>query len=130
MSLQVRVQGQALRFILVGVGAALTHWLCAVLVLRWLDPLLANVVGFGCAFPVSFIGHWRWSFRQQGARGAQALPRFAAVAVSGFAANELLLAGLLRGGWLPAQVALGLSLVLVALATFLLSRHWAFVARH
>jgi putative flippase GtrA len=127
VSLATRVV--ALRFVIVGVAAALTHWLVAVLVMHWLTPLLANVVGFGCAFPVSFAGHWRWSFREQGADWRQALPRFALVACSSFAGNEALFAALLAlTGW-PAPATLGLTLLLVASATFLLSRHWAFARR-
>jgi putative flippase GtrA len=120
---------QASRFIVVGAAAALTHWLVAVALMHWWPPLLANIVGFGCAFPVSFVGHWRWSFHGQGARWMDALPRFALVALSAFAANEGLYALALRWkGWTP-EVALVAVLLAVAGGTFAFSRAWAFRAR-
>lgn len=125
MSLRTRVQ--ALRFVIVGATAAVVHWVAAVTAM-WLGvpALAANVVGFGCAFPVSFSGHWRWSFHEQGARWQQALPRFALVAIGSFCGNEALFALLLRlSGW-PPPLALGITLLAVASATFVLSRRWAF----
>lgn len=120
---------QASRFIVVGASAALTHWLVAVALMRWWPPLLANVAGFGCAFPVSFIGHWRWSFHEQGARWLDALPRFALIALSAFAANEWLYALALRWDrWTP-PVALVAVLLAVAGGTFAFSRAWAFRSR-
>lgn len=121
---------QALRFVVVGAAAAATHWVCAVAAMHWLVPLAANVVGFACAFPVSFAGHFHWSFRGRGAHWAHALPRFLAVALSSFAGNELLYAVLLR--WLPwpPEALLVITLLVVALSTFLLSRGWAFARRH
>lgn len=107
-------------------AAALTHWSVAVLALPWCSPLWANVLGFAVAFQVSFLGHWRWSFRQQNARWQQALPRFAVVASTSFGCNELMLAGLLRWTAWPVPVSLALVLVAVASLTFVLSRFWAF----
>ena len=121
---------QALRFVVVGAAAAATHWVCAVAAMHWLPPLWANVAGFCCAFPVSFAGHFHWSFRGRGARWSRALPRFLAVALSSFAANELLYAALLRGLPWPPEASLVLTLLVVALSTFLLSRGWAFVRHH
>lgn len=123
-------QVQLLRFVVVGASAALTHWLVAVLAMRVMDALLANVVGFAMAFPVSFVGHWRWSFHEQGARWPDALPRFALVACSSFSGNELLFATLLRLTDWPGPLALALTLLLVAAATFVASRSWAFARRH
>lgn len=121
---------QVLRFVIVGASATLTHWLVAVLAMQAVAALLANVIGFMAAFPVSFAGHWRWSFRDHGAAWHHALPRFALVACSSFAGNELLFATLLHlTGW-PAPVTLALTLLLVASATFVLSRSWAFARRH
>lgn len=114
-------------FGLVGASAAAVHfgvvWL---LVSQWqLPALLANVLGFATAFGVSFLGHHRLSFAAQRASGRQALPRFALVALLGFASNELLYALLLSLG-MEYRLALVLVLVAVAAMTWLLSRHWAF----
>ena len=121
---------QALRFIVVGTAAAATHWLAAMVAMLWLPPLVANVLGFCTAFPVSFAGHHRWSFHGRGTSWGRALPRFALVALSSFAGNELLYAVLLR--WMSAYpgLALAITLVAVAASTFALSRGWAFARRH
>ena len=117
---------QALRFAMVGASAAVTHWVCAVIAMHCVVPLVANVVGFACAFWVSFAGHFHWSFRGHGAHWAHALPRFLAVALSSFAGNELLYAALLRWTSWPPQASLVVTLLAVAVSTFVLSRGWAF----
>jgi putative flippase GtrA len=118
-------------FGLVGASAAAVHisvvWL---LVSQWqLAALVANVLGFLLAFAVSFVGHQRLSFAAQQASVRQALPRFALVALLGFAVNEMLYALLLAAG-LEYRFALLLVLLAVAVMTWLLSRFWAFRASH
>lgn len=91
-------------------------------------PLVANGVAFGVAFGVSFGGH-RWlTFAAQRAPLAQALRRFALVAVGGFGLNEALYAGLLWAGW-DYRLALVTVLVAVAAVTYAASRWWAFRGR-
>ena len=92
-------------------------------------PRLHRILA-GDKFPVSFAGHFHWSFRGHGALWLHALPRFAAVALSSFAGNELLYAALLA--WTPWHpgVSLFITLLVVAASTFALSRGWAFVKRH
>lgn len=88
-------------------------------------PLAANVAAFCTAFVVSFSGH-RWlTFAALRAPLAQALRRFAAVAVGSFALNELLYALLLWAGW-DYRLALLSVLVAVAVLTYAASRWWAF----
>jgi putative flippase GtrA len=120
---------QALRFIVVGATSAATHWVCAMIAMLWLPPLVANVVGFACAFPVSFTGHYRWSFHGRGARWFEALPRYLLVALSSFAGNEMLYAALLAGTPLHPGVSLFITLLAVAVSTFLFARGWAFARR-
>jgi len=114
----------------VGASAAAVHFGVVVLVVKLLElaPLLANVLGFMLAFGVSFVGHHRLSFAAQQASGRQALPRFAMVALLGFASNELMYAVLLGLG-VEYRLALFLVLLAVAVVTWLLSRHWAFKRR-
>jgi len=114
----------------VGASAAAVHFGVVVLAVKLLDlaPLLANVLGFMLAFCVSFVGHHRLSFAAQQASGRQALPRFALVALLGFASNELMYAVLLGLG-VEYRLALFLVLLAVAAMTWLLSRHWAFKRR-
>ena len=85
--------------------------------------------GFVVAFGVSFAGH-RWlSFQDAGTSLWQSLRRFAVTALAGFAANEVIFVGLLRGLGLPSFLALFLALVLASAQTFVLSRLWAFRRR-
>lgn len=114
----------------VGASAAAVHFGVVLLAVQHLAlaPLWANVLGFMLAFCVSFLGHHRLSFAAQQASRRQALPRFALVALLGFASNELMYALLLSLG-LEYRLALFLVLVAVAAMTWLLSRHWAFKGR-
>ncbi len=116
-------------FIAVGSAAALTHLTVVAIVVELfgLNPLAANVIGFGVAFLVSFSGHARWTFPLSLERYAAARTRFFAVACTGFVLNQAAYAEALHlfGSryYLPALAAV---LVGVAVATFLLSKLWAF----
>ncbi len=120
---------QIVIFIAVGAAAAFTHLtvVAAAVELMALRPLAANVFGFGIAFFVSFTGHSRWTFPIEPERFAAARMRFFAVALTGFALNQTAYAQALRftgpDYYLPA---LGAVLLGVAVATFLLSKLWAF----
>jgi len=116
-------------FIAVGCAAALTHLSVVALVVELfgLPPLGANVIGFGVAFFVSFAGHARFTFPVSPDRLASARLRFFGVAFAGFAINQAAYAELLRTFgptyYLPMLAAVILG---VAVATFLLSKLWAF----
>ncbi len=116
-------------FIAVGTGAAFTHLsvVAATVELMALRPLAANAIGFGVAFFVSFTGHSRWTFPIGRERLAAARMRFLAVALTGFAVNQTAYAQALQltgqDYYLPVLAAVILG---VAVATFLLSKLWAF----
>ncbi len=113
-------------FVVVGASAALTHLAVFALVEPAVWPEVANAAGFGVAFVVSFAGH-RWlSFQDADTSLWQSLRRFAVTALAGFAANEVIFVGLLRGLGLPSLLALFIALVLASAQTFVLSRLWAF----
>lgn len=116
-------------FLVVGSAAAATHMGVFELTKAHLWPELANAVGFGVAFVVSFAGHRRLSFQDAGTGFWQSLRRFAATALAGFVANELMFVALLRGLNLPDWLALFFALVFASAQTFLLSRFWAFRRR-
>ncbi len=116
-------------FIAVGSTAALTHLTAVAIVVELfgLKPLAANVIGFCVAFLVSFGGHARFTFPLSPDRYAAARTRFFAVACTGFILNQAAYAEALHlfgpRYYLPA---LAVVLVGVAVATFLLSKLWAF----
>ena len=115
-------------FTIVGALAALTHYIVAVGFEHsaLLTPSHANIAGFIAAFPVSYIGHRKFSFAKHSAKHFEALPRFLSVAVLGFLANQTLVLNGLQYTKLPFWLVLGLVMVIVAICTYLLSHHWAF----
>ena len=119
---------QPLQFVLVGGCAAATHLAVVALLvqLTQMAPLVANVLAFLVAFVVSYNGHALLTFA--GARGWMVVARYFAVACLSFVANELLYA--LALDWLHWHYLWSLAgvLLLVAVATFLLAKFWAFRA--
>lgn len=117
-------------FTVIGALAALVHYVVAVSLeaMTSLTPAWSNIIGFLLAFPVSYVGHRNFSFAAHQAPHQQALPKFLAVAIGGFLANQALLLTSMRLFDLPFWLALGGVMVIVAMTTYLLSRHWAFQA--
>jgi putative flippase GtrA len=121
-------QRRILTFIAVGSTAALVHWATVVALVRGFGaaPLAANVGGWMVAFSVSFAGQSTLTFRGHGVPVAQAMRRFFALSLGGFLLNETAYALLLRFSPWRYDVLLAGVLVGVAVATYLLSRRWAF----
>jgi putative flippase GtrA len=122
------MQTSVLLFLIVGGCAAATHYFVT-LGVDWatgITPAWSNLIGFLCAFPVSYSGHRRWSFAGTQAPHRKALPKLFAVSCTAFVGNQIMLAALLRWTSLPLWIALGIVLVFVAMSTFVLGRYWAF----
>ena len=113
-------------FLVVGGTAAAVHMAIFMLAAPYMWPEVANATGFCVAFAVSFAGHRFLSFSDADTSLWQSFRRFAATALAGFAANELMFIALLRGLDLPDWLALFFALVFASAQTFLLSRFWAF----
>ncbi len=113
-------------FLVVGATAAAVHMAVFMLATPYMWPELANAAGFCIAFVVSFVGHRFLSFSDANTGLWQSLRRFAATALAGFVANEVMFIALLRGLSLPDWLALFFALVFASAQTFLLSRFWAF----
>jgi putative flippase GtrA len=115
-------------FILVGSMAALTHFLTVILIVEKLAivPLKANVIGWLCAFGVSYGGHYSLTFSDHSAPPLRSAMRFFVLSAAGFAINESAYALLLHLTLLPYQVLLAFILIAVAAFTYLLSQRWAF----
>ncbi len=121
------MRASVLGFVSVGALAAAVHYVVALLAHAgdW-QPADANWIGFLCAFPVSYIGHRRWSFRGTQASHMTAFFKFLAVALLGFLGNQGLLWLALTYTPLPFWFVLGMVMVIIAVSTWLLSRFWAF----
>jgi putative flippase GtrA len=115
-------------FLVVGAIAAVVHYTVAVALEGLYDirPAWSNIVGFCCAFPVSYVGHRNYSFAHQTNAHQQALPRFLLVALLGFLTNQSLLLIGLHFTTLPFWLVLALVMLIVAVSTYLLSKYWAF----
>lgn len=119
--------GQLIRFGMIGVLAAITHYGIAIfLTSHQVAAAWANLVAFIMAFWVSYFGHRYFSFEASDVSHQQTLPRFILVAVLGFILNESLL--LLMLHFTKISIALGLPfiIILTAIFTFILSRQFAF----
>jgi len=115
-------------FTIIGIIAAITHYVVAVLLegLQILPAIYANIAGFLLAFPVSFFGHSAFSFPSEKSSNRLTAVRFFAVAVLGFIANQSLIVLNLMSFDLPFWFVLGIAMFIVAISTYLLSRYWAF----
>lgn len=117
-----------LRFITVGTAATGVHYVAAIAFVASgiFSPRAANVAGFLCAFSVSFLGQWNWTFDDSRAPLGRALPAYFLVALSSFLLNASLFELLLRRTALPYYISLALVLSAVTAVTFLASHFWAF----
>ena len=125
-----RIGGELLmlsRFAIVGVAATSIHIGAVWILIRQFDvqPLLANLIAFGGAFAVSFIGQYRWTFRSE-QDWSSALRRFFAVSACGFVLNNAALVGLLKSQLASPELSAALSACVVPLVTYMLNRVWAF----
>ena len=117
---------QLSRFGFVGVVATLVHVTMGLGLHNGLGvaPLIANLVGFGCALGVSFFGQTRLTFPGATA-DVTAFLRFAAVALTGLATNQLIVwvvTGLLAQ---PYWLALVIIIITVPCITFTMLKFWA-----
>ncbi len=121
------------RFGIVGILATIIHYSVAVMSVEALGlvPLVANVIAFGCAFPVSFVGHLNWTFRDQ-TDGHSAAERrhywlkFFATALAGLAVSQLVVLVLADVLNIYHRIAFAAALVLAPATVFVLSKFWAF----
>ena len=118
-------------FGIIGSIAALVHYCVAVLLesVAHVSPAYSNIAGFALAFPVSYFGHSLLSFAHHQSTHQEALPKFFAVALAGFIANQILVLGLMHLFNLPFWLLLGVVMVIVAFSSYLLSRFWAFKSK-
>lgn len=121
--------GEILRFGGVGGVSTLAHMaIGTALITLGIPPLLANIIAFSLAFGVSFYGHHKITFANNGRNARAAFQRFLVVALIGFSINEGLLALMLWTTAIAPQKALLISTGLAAVSTYFLSRNWAFAA--
>lgn len=118
---------QLFRFGIVGLSAATVNFIGVVLLVEYanLEPLIANIIAFLLAFNVSYIGHRFWTFNHKKHQSNSA-PKFFIIAINSLLLNEAIFALLLHVTSLHYTVALIITIFLVAIVTFILSKLWAF----
>ena len=116
------------QFILVGGTAASIHLgvVVCLVELYSISPLQANLLGFFVSFCFSFLGQRFLTFRDSNKILRASIPRYFIVASSAFALNETLFAITLHYLMIPYYLALGVVVLLVAVATYFASKYWAF----
>lgn len=122
------IAGQALRFGIVGVLATGVHAGVGALAVRGLGMpgLQASALGYLCAWWISFLGHYRFTFRSRQGLGAAFLrfvPHSLALFLLSFCLTALVA---LRGPELPQTVLPVLGAVLVPVLSFLSSKFLVF----
>jgi putative flippase GtrA len=124
-SLWAGITFQLLRFGLVGGAATIMHIAVATALLSvfpQVQPVTANVAAFLVAFVVSFVGHSRFTFKQDGS-----LPKFLVAALLGLCANNAVLVALLAMG-ASAIPSLWVATLAAPLVVYLVSKFWVFPA--
>jgi len=118
--------GQLIRFGIVGCSNTLLSW-CVYALLVWVGMpfLLASGVAWTVGALNSYALNRRWTFRSRGRRAPE-LARFAAVQGVGLALDVLLLDALTRDAGVHRLIAQALVYPATTVATFALSRRWAF----
>lgn len=118
---------QFMRFGIIGLLAALTHYALAMLFIhQQMNLAVANFLGFLTAFWVSYFGHRIFTFNVVQLSHRKTLPKFIIVAVTGFIFNEMMLITLHRFTTHPISVLLAFTIIITALFTFTLNRFFAF----
>lgn len=119
---------QLMRFGIVGISAACLHFTGVVILVEsgLLTPLLANVIAYGFAFPVSYFGHRYWTFHTTTALHSVAMPRLLLISTTNFFANEGLFYIFMSVFNLSYPIALLIVLTILPIATFFLSKFWVF----
>lgn len=118
---------QLFRFGITGTTAALVNFFSVVLIVEYahLQPLVANIFAFLLAFNVSYFGHRFWTFGHK-SHGRESLPKFFTISITCFFLNEGLFALLLAKTQLHYTWALIITILIVAILSFVLSKLWAF----
>ena len=120
---------QIIKFALVGSVVALIHLSILHLMVNsdLLKPLMANAIAFIISFMVSYTGQSLWTFNHKQHNHKSAASRFLVTQLfCSFALNQGLYALLLEFTTLHYLLASVIVLVTVPLATFSLSKYWAF----
>ena len=120
---------QLVKFVVVGSVAAGVHLSVLYLVVNLIGitPIVGNTIAFSIAFLVSYTGQSLWTFNHKQHDHKSAAWRFLLIQLlCSFALNQGLFALLLTVTPLNYMVASFIVLITVPIATYTLSKYWAF----
>lgn len=125
----MRILRQGASFAVIGLAATAVHVMSALAARQWIDAsaMQANLVGYGAAVLVSYIGNARFTFGRAILAGGQ-FTRFLVVSLAGLAVTQAVTWLVVHGMGLPFRVALAVVVVVAPIVSFTLSRIWAFAA--
>jgi putative flippase GtrA len=123
--------GEIARFGSVGLVATAVHAgvYAALVSLLSAPPQSSNLVAFGIAFVVSFLGHHHFTFRGPKRSAGSAALRFFVVALAGYALNAGFVALTTQKLGKPPLVAVIFMLFVTPVVTYMLAKLWAFADR-
>jgi putative flippase GtrA len=122
---------QAMKFGVVGGGATFVHVLAALTYngLAGVTPLWANFFAFLTAAIVSYAGNWFWTFNGV-SRHFHAFPRFALLALTCFALNQLIVFGVVQLLGQPLWLAMVPVVIIIPVLGFWLNKTQVFLPSH
>lgn len=124
---------QLFRFLIIGSGAALTHFICLFLLVEYLEyqPAWANLLAFCCAFLVSFLGHFHITFSQINKQTwSDAIVRWFIISITAFIMNQFLFVLAIHYIGENRYIIIWLSItIIITLFTFILGKFWAFLGK-
>lgn len=119
---------QLATFGLVGITATAVHYATSLALSQIMPLAYANPLGFLTAFGISYFGHLKLTFRVAASesRHSTRLVRFLGVALIGLLAGQTMLLTLSRAGMLQDWQILLISVAVIPVTTFIVSRFWVF----
>lgn len=121
---------QVLRYILIGGTAASVQFVMLIIFVEYFSckPLVANIIGYGFGFMVSFTGHCYWTFKGNTQPRVTLIASYLLLTVLNFTLNQSGFYLLFHVGGLSYPFALVVDLAIVTIITFLINKHWVFRA--
>jgi putative flippase GtrA len=121
---------QAIRFLIVGALASIVNFIIVWILVHFdvLRPLVANIFAFLIAFNVSYFGHRFLTFSTTSTSHKKASIQFLGNAVIGLILNEATYYVLLHILHIQYLLALFITMAIVAVYTFLISKFFIFKA--
>lgn len=117
---------QFVRYVIIGAAGTALHFATLVLLVQvgHVNAVVASTSGATAGALANYILNHRYTFASKQAH-AQALPRFAIVALAGMAINAALMAVMLNLGW-HYLLAQAFSSTVILVAGYLANRKWTF----